>query len=353
VTRRELLWLSGSGLIGAAGLRGAEPENLSYPLRSVDGTVTQPSRFFVRDHFAAPSIALESWRLRIEGRVERPYELTFSDLVESPATKIEAVLECAGNVAGGSAVSNGVWEGVPLGQLLARAKPAADAALVMLEGADTGKIFTDKPSLPYSQLVSLKECTEPQSMVAFKLNDLALPGRNGFPMRALFPGSYGMNSVKWLQRIVVLGPNEQNENVYKSGVLRLYNRVSRTDGSDKVVRLSSVQIKSAIAWPDNGTKLPAGRHTVWGFAWGGTGRVRRVAVSTDGGKVWRDAEFQSPNSSFAWVKWSYRWDAGPGEYAIMSRASDESGNEQPLRRDPARKDGYELNWCAPLHCSVG
>ena len=42
--------------------------------------------------------------------------------------------------------------------------------------------------------------------MAFKLNDRFLPRKNGFPARALFPGWYAMDSVKWLQRVVVLGP---------------------------------------------------------------------------------------------------------------------------------------------------
>lgn len=166
----------------ATGVRGAiEPENISYPLALVAGRITPPSRFFVRDHFAPPGIALEDWKLRIEGHVEKPHELTFSDLLEGPGRQLEAVIECAGNVAGGSAVSNGVWEGLPVRELLETAKPASDAAFVLLEGADSGRLFENQPSLPYARLVPIGKCLQPESLVAFKLNAQTLPARNGFP----------------------------------------------------------------------------------------------------------------------------------------------------------------------------
>lgn len=318
----------------------------------IEGTVTAPNLLFVRDHFSEPEISLETWALRIEGRVERPYEIGFADLVEMPSNKLEAVLECAGNAANGSAVSNGIWEGVPISSLLQAARPAPDAAYVLLEGADSGRLLQDGLPLPYSQVVPLEKCQEASSLVAFKYNDLTLPKRNGFPARAVFPGWYGMNSVKWLRRIAVLGPGEQGTSFDRSGMNRLYNRVARQSSGEQVTRVSSVQVKSAIAWPLEGLKLPAGHYAVWGFAWSGNGVIRRLSISVDGGKQWNPAKLASQTDPHRWVRWSYDWNARPGDYAVMSRAKDAGGGEQPLARDPARKDAYELNWCMPIHCSV-
>jgi DMSO/TMAO reductase YedYZ molybdopterin-dependent catalytic subunit len=335
----------------ASALRASEPQNLAYPLNQVQSTLTAPDRFFVRDHFAEPELSLESWKLRIEGRVARPYELNLSDLLEMPARKVEAVLECAGNVAGGAAASNGIWYGVPIAVLLKSAKPQPGSAFVLLEGADTGKLLQDSPVLPYSRLVPLNKCLDDSSLVAFKLNDRFLPGRNGFPARALFPGWYGMDSVKWLRRIVVVAAGDQSSTFHQSGMDRLYNRVLRTDSATRTTRLTSIQVKSAIAWPTDAIKLPAGRHLVWGFAWSGNGAIRDVAVTNDGGKQWNPAKLQSKGEPYSWVRWNYWWEARPGEYALMSRASDRNG-PQPMVRDGMRKDAYELNWCAPVRCSV-
>jgi len=318
----------------------------------IEGRATAPNLLFVRDHFSEPEVWLDNWKLRIEGDVERPYEFGFADLVEMPSRKIEAFLECAGNAANGSAVSNGLWEGVPIASLLETARPVSGAAHVLLEGADSGRLMEDGPPLPYSQVVPIERCREASSLVAFKYNDLTLPRRNGFPARALFPGCYGMNSVKWLRRIAVLRAGEQDTIFDRSGMNRLYNRVRSRSDREQITRVSTVQVKSAIAWPTDGLKLPAGHYAMWGFAWSGTGAIRRLSISVDGGKQWNPGKLQSQADPRSWVRWTYEWNARPGDYALMSRAADSSGSEQPLTRDPARKDGYELNYCLPIHCSV-
>ncbi|HYM10000.1 MAG TPA: molybdopterin-dependent oxidoreductase [Bryobacterales bacterium] len=349
ISRRAwLLSLSGLSL-----LRGDEPKNISFPLQAIEGTLTPPDLFFVRDHFTEPDVSLSAWKLKIEGRVARPLEMTFADILESPTKKLEAVLECAGNVASGFAVSNGVWEGVPMVHLLEQAKPAPEASSVLLEGSDTGRLLRDAPDLPYSQLVPLQKCLQPESLVTFRVNDRFLPRRNGFPARALLPGWYGMDSVKWLRRIVVLRPGDKPGSFHESGLDELYNRLMKTPGGRRgAARVSQILVKSSIAYPLDGARLPAATHMVWGFAWTGGGTIRSVEFSADGGSSWSPAKLESAPKPLAWVRWSCRWAATPGEHALLSRATDQAGHQQPLVRDPSREDGYELNWCAPLRCSV-
>jgi DMSO/TMAO reductase YedYZ molybdopterin-dependent catalytic subunit len=331
----------------------SEPQNLSFPLESIQGSVTPADLFFVRDHFREPEISLSTWRLKIEGQVARPLELSLPDIIESPSKELEAVLECAGNPAIGSAASNAVWEGVPLGALLDQAGASRDAVAVMLEGADSGRLMQDSPQLPYCQIVPLEKCMRPESLVAFKLNGRFLPHRNGFPARALFPGWYGMDSVKWLERVVVLGRSDQAPNFQLSGMNKLYNRMVKTAaGEMKITRLAEIQVRSAIAWPVDNARLAAGSYVIRGFAWTGAGVVRSVGFSADGGRAWTPAQLESPPRPLTWVRWKYGWSAAPGDHVLMSRATDDGGREQPITRDPSRKDGYELNFCAPVRCSV-
>ena len=330
-----------------------DPQNLSYPLGNIESAVTPAELFFVRDHFREPELSLSTWRLTIEGRVAKRIEFTFADILESPIKEVEAVLECAGNPTIGSAASNGMWEGAPLAALLERARIAHDAVAVMLEGADSGRLLQDSPVLPYCQIVPLEKCVLPESLVAFKLNGRFLARRNGFPARALFPGWYGMDSVKWLRRIVVLGPADQAPNFRLSGMNKLYNRLSKTpSGELNVTRISQIQVRSAIAWPPDNIRLLAGRYVIRGFAWTDAGLIRNVRISADGGRNWSAATLESPPKHFAWVRWRYSWPAAPGDHVLMSRAVDDAGREQPLARDPSRKDAYELNFCAPVRCSV-
>jgi DMSO/TMAO reductase YedYZ molybdopterin-dependent catalytic subunit len=181
---------------------------------------------------------------------------------------------------------------------------------------------------------------------------LFLPRRNGFPARAILPGWYAMNSVKWLRRIIVLRSGDRRSPFYESGMNRIYNRVTESSGALVVTRLESLQIKSVVSWPNDKAALPAGRHRVWGFAWTGSGTVAEVSMSVDGGSTWRPARLESARGAYNWIRWSYTWEAAPGDYVLMSRASDSQGNRQPLQRNKTRKDVYELNWCVPLRCAV-
>ena len=331
----------------------SDPQNHSFPLRNIEGPVTPADRFFVRDHFREPAISLSTWRLKIEGRVTRPLELSLADIIESPTKEVEAVLECAGNAAGGAAASAALWEGVPLTQLLDQAGAAPNAALVLLEAADTGRLMAGSPQLPYCRLVPITKCLRPESLLAFKLNRSFLPHSNGFPLRALFPGWYGMDSVKWLRRIVVLGPSDEAPDFQSSGMNILYNRIVERQGSEpQITRLTEIQVKSVIAWPADNSKLPVGRHIVRGFAWTGTGLIRKVDFSADGGRAWTAAQIESHPKPFSWVRWKFNWSAATGDHILMSRAADDAGHEQQLLRDPLRKDGYELSFCAPVRSSV-
>jgi DMSO/TMAO reductase YedYZ molybdopterin-dependent catalytic subunit len=351
VTRRDLLISTGARLV-AQELSAAEPQNGVFALEGVTGTITPQDLFFVRDHFREPELSIHDWRLKIEGRVAHPIELSFADLLELPGRSLEAVLECAGNPAGGSAVGNAVWEGVPLAHMLERAGTEPGAIALLLEGADSGRLMTDTPDLTYSRLVPISKCAGPESLIAFKINGRFLARKNGFPARALFAGWYGMDSVKWLRRIAVLGPSDTAPTFEASGISRVYNRIVKKPGETKVTRLTELLVKSSIAWPPAGARLPAGTHVIRGFAWTGAGAVQRVDVTVDGGHRWIPTRFASRPQPFSWVKWEYIWPAEPGDYVLMSRATDDQGRQQPLTRDASRQDSYELNDCAPSTCSV-
>jgi DMSO/TMAO reductase YedYZ molybdopterin-dependent catalytic subunit len=357
MTRRGALCL-----LGAKGLMGQPREYsgakvIAYPLRDVENTITPTDEFFVRNHFGEPEVSASSWKLRVEGRVARPFEMSLSDLLQSRTSKIESVMECAGNDAGGAAVSNGVWEGLPFSELFGEARPDRDAVHVLLEAADHGSFCRECADLPFTRVVPLSRCQRSDSLVAFKHNDALLRRAHGFPARVILPGWYGVNWVKWLRRIVLMGANDGPTALEKSGFDRLYNRVIGIPGTHAaVVPVSEMLVKSAIAspnpWPEEFAKLPAGNLQVWGFAWSGAGAIRSVEISSNGGENWNRARFDSPSRPLTWVRWQYTWAASPGEHALMSRATDEKGNQQPLFRDPLRLDAYELNWCVPVRCVV-
>jgi len=328
VSRREWLLL-GAGLLARA-------------------DITPADRFFIRDHFPEPHLSLAGWKLRLEGHVTRPLELTFSDLLESPITRVESVLECAGSTPGGDGVSAGLWHGVSIAALLDQAG-ADHAGSVLLEGADEGELLPGHARTAYVRVVPQSKCRSRETIVAFKLNDRFLSPSHGFPARALLPGWYGMDSVKWLRRIVVLGRDEESPGYDDSGMSGLYCRLEQHSTPE---RISRILVKSMIGSPRYGARLAASGYTVQGYAWTGEGSITRVEVSTDGGKVWNLTRLQPAPHPFAWANWTWFWPAEPGEHVLMCRAHDSLGNSQPLVRDPKRLDSYELNSCAPVQCTV-
>jgi len=353
LTRRGLLTalpvLSGIGFGAKMRLPGP-PRNVASTLAGVSGLITPVDRFFVRDHFQEPDLSLSDWKLQVEGHVSQPLEISFSDLILAPSVRREVTLECAGNGSSGFAVSTGLWKGVPLSFLLAAASPLRNAGEVLLEGADEGSLLAKARQFPYARIIPLEHCIAAEALVAYELNRQLLPRANGFPARALLPGWYAMDSVKWLRRIVVLKQGERPPAYREAGMDQVYTRVRK--GEPAAQPLGRLQLKSEIAFPDDGARLPAGRQQVWGFAWGSKPVLRGVLVSIDGGKNWQGARLESQPDVFLWARWSFEWDARPGDYALVSRAEDDAGHLQPLVRDPQRDDQYELNQCARVTCFV-
>jgi hypothetical protein len=101
--------------------------------------------------------------------------------------------------------------------------------------------------------------------------------------------------------------------------------------------------------------VAAGRTLVEGRAWSGWGPVERVEFSADGGYTWADAALGEPVGRYAWVRWSYEWDARePGEYELCARATDASGNTQPTDEAEAwNQGGYGVNVVQRVAVIVG
>src|SRR5438132_7957614 len=130
----------------------AYPLNCETSIPALIGGVVMPNaRFYVRNHFATPTLDAATWRLEVGGLVERPQRFSLRDLRNMRSHTVVATLECAGNgrsmlsppAAGEQwqlgAVSTAEWTGVPLLELLDRVGPTAGASDVVFRGADQGR----------------------------------------------------------------------------------------------------------------------------------------------------------------------------------------------------------------------
>lgn len=333
-------------------LRQKDPDNLELPFSALDGSITPNERFFVRNHFDVPKIDVDAWCLRIEGAVDRPCELTHKELCRMPVRSVVAVLECSGNnrvfvpaLKVGlrwelGAVGNAAWSGVPLAAALALAGVRRDAVDVVLEGADKGSYGDPEPETPgeisYARALPLAKAMRPEVILAYWMNGEELTPSHGYPLRAVVPGWYGMASVKWLTRVLVMDrPFHGYFHTFQ------YSIWERIHGLPSLTSVTEVQVKAEIARPAPHEVVQAGScYRVCGAAWAGESHVVRVELSDDCGQTWNEVRLLDDPVDFAWRRWEYRWRAPsqPGRYVVSARATDALGRVQPMVRDPDRRD---------------
>ena len=315
-----------------AAQRTVEAGNREAKFSSFRTLLTPNAEFFVRNHFAPPRLS-ETFNLQFGGSVRSPFEITYAEIARLPARKLTVTIECAGNRLGG--VSTAVWEGVPLATLLERAGLRPGVQCIRLVGADQG-VEESHPPTSFARSIPIEKALHPDTVVAFRMNGAPLPVEHGYPCRAVVPGWYGMDSVKWLTRIEALDRPDTD-------FFMTQRYVAIRTGSDRRP-VTRMLVKSLIIEPLSGTAVPPGQVTIRGVAWAGENRIAQVEVSADLGKSWSPATFDKEVPPYTWVLWSYAWNAqAPGRHIIVARATDDQGNSQPPLRDTSRADSYELN----------
>lgn len=132
-----------------------------------------------------PPVDLEAWRLVVEGEVERPLRLSYTDMLALAAAEETVTLDCTGGW-----YTTQRWRGVPLGLLLARAGLSAEAASVTVE-AVSGYRRRFRLAAVDGLLLATHVAGEP------------LSHGHGAPLRLVAPEERGVAWVKWISRIRV------------------------------------------------------------------------------------------------------------------------------------------------------
>ena len=316
-----------------------DPDCRETPLPALDSWITPTDRFYVRSHFPVPEVDRSAWRLTLEGEVGRRMALSYADLISRPSTDSVVMLECAGNSrrhvtppAEGisfshGAVGNARWTGVRLADLLEEAEVRAGAVEVLAVGADYGEEEEEGAALElgYERSLPLADALDPGVLLAYMMNGEPLTPAHGAPVRLIVPGWFGMASVKWLERIVVLSKPYD-------GFFQDRRYVFIPSGASKASweSVTKLAVKSIITQPRHGEVVPPGEYVISGKAWTGGGEVARVEVSCDGGDTWADAVLVGKSTPGAWRIWEHRWNASvAGHFVIKVRATDSAGRTQP------------------------
>ncbi|CAN5191576.1 sulfite oxidase-like oxidoreductase [soil metagenome] len=131
-----------------------------------------------------------SWRLRIDGLVERPLELTYEDLLGLPPADQVSDFHCVT----GWSVEDVRWTGVRFADLLRNARPLPEARALAFVSAEE----------PYVDTLTLEQAHLPEVMLAYRMDSKPLTRPHGAPARLVIPQMYGYKGVKWVNRIVAL-----------------------------------------------------------------------------------------------------------------------------------------------------
>jgi len=296
------------------------------PVSRLREFITPVEDVHVLAHLGVARVDPRRWQLRIDGMVERPLVLDLEELLRLPARELTAVFECYGNpqkpeVAARS-VANVVWRGVPLARLLARAGPSPEATVVCLEGMDSGT-FAGVYCERYVKDIPLARALDEDVLIAYAMNGAPLTAEHGFPVRAVVPGYFGTNSVKWLSRVTLSAGRP--DGLFTT---RLYNRrVDLLEGQLEPAR--ELDVNAVIVWPADQDRLRLGRHLATGWAWSSS-PIARVELSTDGGASWHQTEVTPPAPTPTWQRFGFVWEAAvPGAYELRARATDRRGRVQP------------------------
>jgi DMSO/TMAO reductase YedYZ molybdopterin-dependent catalytic subunit len=255
--------------------------------------------------------------------------------------EIPVTLECAGNLVGWGGVSNARWAGVPLATLLNEAGLLPGSEQVVLVGADGG-VDREAGGMSidaFARSIPIAKALESSTILATRMNGVPLPAEHGGPVRAIVPGYFGMDSVKWIKEIIV--SRESFKGFYQT---RRYYETRKVNGRLVTEELHRMKVKSQIARPGRGGAIVAGPTAVSGAAWSGESRIQGVKVSVDGGATWKPARLGSDDQISAWRLWSLEWVPVAGRYDLIARAVDDRGDEQPLDRDPDIITPYANNW---------
>lgn len=260
-----------------------------------------------------PQVNPANWSLRITGEVEEEIEISYDELLDLSTDEFDVTIACVSNEVGGGLIGNARWQGVPIQQLLERARPTSNAEQLMGVSVDG---FT--AGFP----IELASDGRP-ALVAVGMNGEPLPIRHGFPARLIVSGIYGyVSATKWLSEI----------------------RLTRWEGNDGYwiprgwSKEGPIKLQSRIDVPNNRATVQAGTVAVAGVAWHQHTGIAGVQVRVDEGE-WVDAELGEELTINTWRQWLYRWDAAPGQHVIDVRAVSVDGEVQTAEVAPVAPDG--------------
>ena len=346
------------------------PLNLEAPAHLLNDQVTRADRLFVRNNGLMPALTrADDWTLTFDWEaVSMPKTFTLKALKEEfEQVSLQMTLECGGNgrsefdpPASGNQWTTGAvgcpkWTGVRLRDVLQRIGVQENAVYIGYYGADR-HLSGDPSKSPISRGVPMHKALEPETLLAFSMNDEAIPLEHGYPLRLVVGGWPGSVCGKWLQRIRVRDRVHDGEKMLGSSYRVPCEPVARGSQvpDDAMCIIESMPVKSLITTPRSGQLCMVGRPLpIGGFAWAGDDAVKTVQLSSDFGATWQSAQLAEPVNRFAWQRFEYEWTPSKtGYFEIWAKATDVQDRDQPMVVPGWNPKGYLNNACHRIAVQV-
>src|SRR5437660_1423287 len=278
-------------------------DGTQYKGRIVEPITPNDLFYCVTKNVVDPRVNVDLWHLELNGLVQNPVTYRFQDLKGFNLVEQETTLMCISNGLDAGLMSNAVWKGIALRDLLDPAGPLADAQRVRLCGVDN-----------YTDTIPIEKALDPTTLLAWAMNGVDLPHRHGYPLRAIVPGYFGEKHVKWLTRIELTGADAKG--------------FYETQGWGPVFITPT---RSRIDVPDHDSRFTIHDSPIEmkGIAFGGDRGISRVEISDNDGETWADAKIDYPGTKLTWALWSYDWRPDDADdYTLVVRATDGEGAVQ-------------------------
>ena len=307
------------------------------------GLITPAEQLYVRNNLGAPSASIlddrDAWEVSIEG-VKNPRRISLRELKTMGLETTPMVLQCSGNGRGFfpnkpsgtpwlvGAAGCVVWTGVPVrvvvealgGVLRGHEFMTGTGGEVLPEGLDPKSIVVER-SVPLKAMAD--------ALLAWEMNGVPIPLAHGGPLRLVVPGYQGVNQIKYVKRLAFT-EQESDAKIMAHGY-RISPPGSKADPSQPSVL--EMNVKSWINSPLPEKPGAAGQVQIQGVAFSGLHAIKRVEVSIDGGKSWKDARLVGPElGKYAWRQFVLAAKLPAGTHTLVSRATDMAGNVQPEQR---------------------
>ncbi|MGS2740830.1 sulfite oxidase [Sinomicrobium sp. M5D2P17] len=340
-----------------------KPWNIESKAHLIDDAVTPNKYMFVRNNGIVPeNIDEETWSVSFDGEaIVNSKTYTLRELKSKfRHYTYQLVLECGGNgryefdpPAKGNqwkvgAVSCARWTGVRMKDILEDVGVKDNAVYIGYHSADT-HLSGDPDKEPISRGMPLQKAYQEETLLAFKMNGEDIPLVHGFPVRLVAGGWPASVSGKWIRRISIR--DKVHDGAKMTGDAYRVPCEPVEPGAkvneENMCIIESMPVKSLITYPKSGAVLEQGKPLdIRGHAWAGELEVVAMEYSIDFGATWKKAKLQKPVNRLAWQQFSARIDfPETGYYEVWAKATDASGQSQPMVVPGWNPKGYLNNAC--------